>query len=136
MTVRAAVPGDAPGILEIAVAQRLPHAWTLPPDNHVIVAEYRGRVVAFCALTETAYGLVVNELWESLDGAGMCGLSRLRRRIEEMAQELADRRGAPLQCGGLVRLDHERHIAALRKRGYVEEAVVLAKVFTPRAQVN
>jgi hypothetical protein len=133
MTVRAVTPDDAPAISAIAFAQGLPAMWSWPDGHAGRVAEHDGRVVAFCALSESAYGLIVSELWDEPSRRGHLGLAALREEIEREAQRLADRRGVPLQCGGIVRVDHEAHIAALSKRGYFEEAKVMAKVFTPGA---
>lgn len=131
MTVRPAVPDDAPAILTIAYEQRLPPAWRLPTDKHILVAESGGPAIAFACVYESAYGLVVDELWELPTPEGYRALALLRRHLEGLAQGLADRRGVPLQCGGIVRLDRERHILALKRRGYTVEAEVLAKTFTP-----
>jgi hypothetical protein len=123
------VPDDAPAIRAIAFHQGLPVRWTLPEGKHILVAG--DPVAAFACLLETPYGIVVNELWELPTAAGFRALAALSRRIEEIAQETATRRGEPIQCGGVVRLDRDTHRRALKKRGYAVEAEVLSKMFAP-----
>lgn len=130
MIVRAPVPDDAPEILRIVRAHGLPKEWAWKEGLHGLVVA-TDHVVAFAILNETIWGLVTEELWEKPTRDGYRGLALLSRHIERIAQQLADRRGEPIACGGVVRLDRPSHIAALRKRGYADEAVVLAKVFTP-----
>lgn len=132
MTVRTAVPDDAPAILRIAGEQGLPACWQIPADRHIVVAEGGADVVAFASLYESPYGLVCDDLWCLPWAEGERGLALLSRHIERLAQDMADRRGVALHCGGVVRLDREAHIAALKRRGYTEEATVLAKMFHPR----
>ena len=134
MKIRPPSPDDARDILAIARESCLPAEWTWPPGVHGLVADEGSRVVAFAILAQTVWGLVVEELWEEQSRIGFEGLGLLRREIERIAQRLATERGVPLSCGGVVRNDRERHIAALRKRGYSEEAVVLAKVFRPHPE--
>jgi hypothetical protein len=131
VAVRAATPDDAAGILRIVWENRLPKAWAWPPGLPGLVAIDRERVVAFAILKETIYGLVTEELWEEQSRAGFHGLTLLSRAIEDWAQSLADDRGEPLQCGGLVAIDRPSHIKALKRRGYRVEGVVLGKLFTP-----
>lgn len=131
MTIRPPVPDDVPDFHRIVAAHGVPAAWRWPDGKHGLVVD-DGRVVAFCVLSETIWGLVIDELWEEQTRDGFRALSLLSRYIETVAQRLANERGAPLACGGIVHLDRATHIAALRKRGYGDEAVVLAKTFTPQ----
>jgi len=132
MTVRAPVPDDAPGILAIAYAQGLPQGWRWPEKGYGFVVEHRERIVAFCCLYESVYGLVTEELWDLPGREGERALALLRRRIEAIAQELADEREEPVACGGLVSLSKPRHIKALKKRNYRVEAIALGKMFQPQ----
>jgi len=131
MTIRAPEPDDAPEIAAIVRAHNLPKEWAWPEGKHGLVVA-NPRVVAFCILSETIYGLVIEELWEEQTRDGFRGLSRLSKYIETIAQRLADERGEPLACGGIVRLDRGTHIAALKRRDYTECATILEKVFQPR----
>jgi hypothetical protein len=131
MTIRPPQPDDADDILAIVRAHNVPKEWTWPEGKHGLVVA-TDHVLAFCILTETIYGLVISELWEEKTRAGFRALALLSYEIENIAQRLADERGGPLTCGGVIRLDRDRHIAALRKRGYGDEAVVLGKVFLPQ----
>lgn len=134
-TIQDAVPDHAPGILAIVWQHKLPQAWAWPTGLPGLVAVADdGRVVAFAILKTTIYGLVVEEIWQALDRDGQHGLTLLSREIEARAQALADARGQPLECGGLVALDRPRHIKALKRRGYEVEAVALGKVFLPRSR--
>ena len=133
MVIRAPSPEDARDIRRIAWENNLPIQWRWPPGKHGLVVEHKGEVRAFCVLDETVYGLVVSELWEEQSRTGFLALGTLARKIEEIAQRLADERGEALACGGVVRNDKERHQAALEKRGYSGVAKVFQKVFLPQA---
>lgn len=139
MTIRPPAPDDATAIANIVASHNLPAAWAWPEGEHGIVVEAHGAVRAFCVLKETIYGLVIDELWEERTRTGFRALSLLHERIEEIAQDLADRRGEPIQVGGLVVLERTAHKNALQRRGYTVEAEVLAKLVTPsttKAQHN
>lgn len=132
MNIRPPVPDDARDIRRIAYENGLPVEWHWPAGKHGLVVEHKGTVRAFCVLNETVYGLVVEELWEEASSVGLRALVLLRRRIEEIAQELANKRGEMLACGGIVRLEKDRHIAALKARGYELVAEVYQRQFLPR----
>lgn len=134
MILRPPEQDDAADILAIVRAHGLPTEWVWPEGRHGLVVEHERRVVAFAILYESLYGLVTDELWEELSPAGYRGLALLSREIERVAQRIANERGQAISLGGIVRRDRAAHIAALRKRDYQEEAVVLSKVFCPVAQ--
>ena len=131
MEIRAPEPDDAGDILAIVRAHGLPAAWTWPEGKHGLVAD-EGGVQAFCILSESIYGLVVEELWEVQSRAGFHGLICLADEIETIAQDIADKRGTPVGVGGNSRRANLQFIAAMKKRGYTEIAVVVERIFTPR----
>jgi hypothetical protein len=131
MTIRAPEPDDAPGLLAIVRAHGLPAAWTWPAGKHGLVVDNEGGIEAFCILSETIYGLVIEELWELPTRQGIAALGMLYRKIEEIAQSLADERGIPIAAGGLVRDERATHIRALAHRGYGQIGVIMEKVFVP-----
>lgn len=133
LTIRPPVDEDAGDIQRIAYQNQLPPVWHWPEGKHGLVVEHQGAVRAFCVLHETIYGLVVEELWEEPSATGMRALALLRRRIEEIAQSLADERGEQLACGGIVRLEKNRHIEALKARGYEKVAEVYQRLFLPKS---
>jgi hypothetical protein len=130
--VRAPVPSDAREIRRIAWENNLPVHWHWPPGKHGLVVEHDGRLLAFTIIYESVYGLVIDELWEEQSKDGFRGLSVLSKHLEGVAQRLADERDEPLMIGGVVRMDKERHRAALRNRDYTVEAEVLGKLFLPK----
>jgi ABC-type Fe3+ transport system substrate-binding protein len=131
IVLRAPEPNDWADILRIIYAHGVPLGWGWPAGKHGIVADDGTQVIAFCVLSESIYGLIVDEIWEQQTKDGYRALALLSQEIEAIAQRRANDRGEAIACGGVVRLDRERHIAALRKRGYGEEAVVLTKLFNP-----
>jgi hypothetical protein len=136
MVIRAPEPDDAPDIARIAFANELPLRWSWPEGKHGLVAEAWERVVAFAILHETVWGLVVDELWEEPTRAGYRGLAALSAHIEGVAQGFADARGETMTLGGIVPSHKARHEAALRKRGYAQEAVVLVRRFLPQTAAD
>jgi hypothetical protein len=136
MTIRPPEPDDVPGIHAITAANGLPAAWRWPEGKHGLVVEGLGRVLAFCVLYESVYGLVIDELWEEPSRPGYMALAKLSHYLEEVAQRLANERGAALAMGGVIRLDKERHINALRRRGYSEVATVMERAFLPQGQAR
>lgn len=132
--VRAVRDDDARAIAEIVFEHGLPREWSWPSKAYAgTVAEVDGVVVAFCALTRSIYGLVIEEFWCRKSRAGVLGLGTLGRWIESIAQREADERGEAIEIGGCVRLDNPSHMAVLEKRGYEMTARVLAKRFEPSA---
>jgi hypothetical protein len=131
MHIRAVEPDDAPHIARIVADHDLPRTWCWPDQKHGLVIEHEGRVVAFCVLSENPWGLLTDELWQERTRDGNRGLWLLSRKIERVAQELADARGEDILAGGTVSLERTTHINALRRRGYREVGTVLAKAFSP-----
>lgn len=126
MQIRAPLPEDSPAIIAIVRAHDVPLSWSWPAGKHGLVAD-DGAVRAFAILSQTPWGLVIDELWEEKSRAGVRALSLLSRHIEAVAANLA--REGPLMCGGIVTLERAEHIKALKKRGYTVHAVILAKRF-------
>lgn len=133
--VRSAQESDAPAIMAIVREHDLPLKWQWPRNAHGAVAEHEGEVVAFCCVSESIYGLVIDELWCHKNRDGVLGLGSLARWVEQIGQRLADERQEPIDVGGCCRLDNQSHLAALKHRGYVTVAEVLSKTFTPKGAV-
>jgi hypothetical protein len=124
---------DADDVVRIVREQNLPLEWGWPEKGAGTVAEADGKVIAFCIVEETIYGLVIAELWPEKTKIGLLGMGMLARWIEQLAQRLSTERGKPLSVGGVVRLDNANHLAALKHRGYTVEAEVLSKLYLPQA---
>lgn len=133
--VRAVQEDDASAIQAIVREHGLPLKWQWPRNAHGAVAEHEGAVVAFCCVSESIYGLVIDELWCHKHRVGMLGLASLARWIEQVGQRVADERQEPIDVGGCCRLDNESHLAALKHRGYTTVAEVVSKTFAPKGAV-
>lgn len=126
------VSEDGRDVYRIAKDEGLPAGWTWPEGLPGTAARVGGRVVAFCILKETIYGIVIEELWREHTREGVRGIYALGDWIETTVQQLATERGKPLACGGAIRLEKDRHIGALKKRDFYVVAEILEKVYLPQ----
>ena len=122
---------DVPEILRIVRENNLPKEWTWPAGEPGTAARVNGRLVAFCILKETIYGIVIEEFWREQTRQGVRGLFALGDWIESTTQRLANTRGKSIAVGGIVRNELKAHQDRLGSRGFVEIAKVLEKVFDP-----
>ncbi len=126
---------DEAAVTRIVREQGLPNPWCWPQGLPGTAARIEGRLVAFCVLKESPWGLVIDELWPEKSRAGLHGMKALGDWIESLGQRLADQRGEPLDVGGIVRDKNAAHREALEKRGYAQVATILTKRFLPGGAV-
>lgn len=131
ITIDPVTEADSDDINRIVDEEGLPKAWVWPQGLPGTSARVDGRVVAFCIIRETIYGIVIEELWREHSRNGVRGIYALGDWIEETVQRLASERGVPVACGGIVRDELVNHQSALRKRGFRKIAEVLEKVYQP-----
>uniref|UniRef100_E6QP68 N-acetyltransferase domain-containing protein n=1 Tax=mine drainage metagenome TaxID=410659 RepID=E6QP68_9ZZZZ len=129
--VDAARDDDSADILRIVDQHNLPVAWAWTPGSFGTVARFEGRVVAFLAMHETPFGLIVDELWQEKSRAGFAGLGALAEWVEEVARRIAKERNEAISVGGICMDANTAHRAALERRGYAQVASVLSRRFEP-----
>lgn len=126
------VPEDGRDVYRIAQEEGLPAAWKWPEGLPGTAARVNGRVVAFCVIKETIYGIVIDQLWREHTREGKIGIYRLGDWIEETMQRLANERGIPIACGGIIRTEMWKHDRALALRGFEIIANVREKRYLPQ----
>ena len=130
LTLDGLSPDDATEMRRIATIHGQP-GWTYAPGAHGAVVREGDRVRAFCLLREFHGGFIIDELWPDETREGVHGMKLLADWAERIVQRAATERGRALNLAGIVRLDNERHGAALKKRGYEPIAEVLSREFLP-----
>ena len=125
------VSEDGRDIYRIAREEGLPDAWKWPEGLPGTAARVDGRVVAFCIIKETIYGIVIEELWREHSRDGLRGIFALGDWIETTMQRLANERGVPIACGGIIRTEMWKHDRALALRGFEIIANVRERIFRP-----
>jgi hypothetical protein len=125
-------PSDAGELLRLA-RENGQERYVFSPGAHgVVVRASDSELRGFCLFREASEGLwVVDELWCEQSRDGVAALGVLAGWIEGLVAATARDRGAKQVLSGIIRLDNQRHKAALEHRGYAVIAEVLAKEFAP-----